>query len=166
MLGKLRYLAAVWLLAGCTAVSWEQMPVSENWQENGWDTSYYIKINNYEMFIFTGQLSSQPCLQLFGSSDPYRQSWDKIIIRYANGQISQFTFDAKVDRHWIMGYAEKEKSWQNADFNCLRDEKNLKDLPEGLKNKIQQALKFGDQKYFAPPRWRTYPAPTRLTKSG
>ena len=166
MLATIRWLAIVWLLAGCAAVGWEKIQVSDGWQKNGWDTSYYRKIDNYEMFIFTGQVSGQPGLMLFCSSDPYRQSWEKIIIRHANGQINQFTFVAKVDGRWITGRAEETKSWQNADFNCLRTSKNFEKLPIELKSKIQQALKFGDNKYDAPPGWRAFPAPSRLTKQG
>ncbi|MCX6785319.1 MAG: hypothetical protein NTZ18_00515 [Candidatus Komeilibacteria bacterium] len=163
---KIRWLAITWLLAGCAAVGWENLPVDKSWRENGWDNSYYCKINNYEMFIFVGQIDDQPGLMLFCSGDPYRQSWEKIIIRYANGRIAQFAFAAKVNGEWIADYAKANKVWQNADFNCLRNEKNLQDLPIELKNKIRQVLNYGDSKYTPPPPGRTHPAQSRLTKLG
>lgn len=167
MTGKIRFLGLLWLITGCTAtLNWNQIPVNANWQQNGWDTTYYRKINDYEMFIFSGQKDDQLTLMLFCSSDPYRQSWDKIIISYAADRIYHFTFASKENGQWITGYTEETKRWQDSDFNCLREEKNLKDLPIELKLKILQALQYGDNKYFAPPPGRSYPAPSRLTKLG
>lgn len=160
---KIWWLAGLWLLAGCSTVCWKKLYLEEHWRQDGWKTVHYEIINNYEIFIFSGQLDGQPSLMLFCSNVPYRQSWEKIIIRYSGAEIAQFTFVSKVNGQWIMDYSEETKRWQNADFNCLRDEKNLKELPVELKRKIQQALQFGDSKYAPPPPWRTYPTSTRLT---
>lgn len=154
---KIWWLAVCWLIAGCAPVCWKNTPLEPILQQDGWKTVYYKKIiDNYELFIFLGQSDKQPKMMLFCSNDPYRQSWDKIIIHYTGDKISQFTFTGMANGQYIIGYSEEIKKWQNSWLNSLREEKNLKELPTELKNKIRQALQFGDNKYGSPTTKRTF----------